>query len=105
MDKRLLDYDALTGIETWHHYDSLTDESIVESKGDATHGLDHATYLRNTESERKVDKEFRHYAHIPPSVLVQWHGMGVDTSNADELVKMVNRPEWAYLKTTSMRHA
>jgi hypothetical protein len=29
--------------------------------------------------------------------------MGVDTTNAEELVKMVNRPEWSYLKVTAKR--
>jgi len=103
MEKRLLTYDPATGIETWHHYDAHTDETVIEEKGDATHGLEWAKYLKNTESERTTDKEFQHYAHIPASVLVQWHGMGVDTSDPDALIKMVNRPEWSYLKVTAKR--
>lgn len=103
MSRILLDVDPLSGVRSYVHHDTLTNETTLETVGDATAGLEWAKYLKNTEGERKTDKEFQHYCHIPASVLVQWHGMGVDTNNPDELVRMVNRPEWAYLKVTAKR--
>ena len=103
MSRILLDVDPLSGVRSYVHHDTLTNETTLETVGDATAGLEWAKYLKNTEGERKTDKEFQHYCHIPASVLVQWHGMGIDTNNPDELVRMVNRPEWSYLKVTSKR--
>ena len=103
MSRRLLDVDPLSGVRSYVHHDTTTNETTLESVGDATQGLEWAKYLKNTEHERKTDKEFQHDCHIPNAVLAQWHGMGVDTNDADELVKMVNRPEWSYLKVTAKR--
>jgi hypothetical protein len=44
------------------------------------------------------------YAHIPDSVLVTWKSMGVDINDSKELFRMVNKPEYSYLKTTTKFH-
>jgi hypothetical protein len=35
---------------------------------------------------------------------MDWFAKGVDIKDRKELIKWVNKPEYAYLKTTSMVH-
>lgn len=45
-----------------------------------------------------------HYAHIPDAILLKWHCEGVDIKDKAELFRMVNRPEWRYLKCVDKIH-
>jgi hypothetical protein len=51
-----------------------------------------------------VKKEFVHYAHIDDAILFLWYTMGVNINEPKELLDMVNRPEWSYLKCTGKVH-
>lgn len=68
--------------------------------------LDYSRALQNEPEYWKegVKKDMVHYAHVPPSILMKWHWMGVNINNARELVNMVNRPEWRYLKCVDKIH-
>jgi len=109
MHRRLLDYDEFTGLMTYHHYDELTDESHIETiqtSEQLNKELEASKELQNdTEYTRKGMKDdMLHYAHIPSGVLMEWFAKGVDIKDRKELIKMVNKPEYAYLKTTTMVH-
>ena len=109
MDKRLLDYDPFTGLIQYHHYDEMTDESHIETV--QTHHqlnkeLEATKELKNDENytRKGMKNDMLHYAHIPAGVLHDWHAMGVNINDRKELIRMVNKPEYAYLKTTTLVH-
>lgn len=104
MGKKLLDYDPISGITTYHTYDPLSDESTFSYHADVD--LDAHTRARNDESYSKdgIKKEMWHYAHIPDIILMQWHAEGIDITDAKALLAKVNSPEYAYLKLTTKHH-
>jgi hypothetical protein len=109
MQKRLLGYDEFTGLMTFHHYDELTDESHIETRQtdfQLNRELEATKELKNDEdySKKGMKNEMLHYAHIPSGVLMEWFSQGVDIKDRKELIKMVNKPEYSYLKTTNLVH-
>lgn len=106
MEKRLLDYDPITGVTQYFHFDELTNETHIETVQDASREVEQSRALQNDDdyTRRGMKNDMLHYAHIPDGVLMQWFGMGIDIKDRKELIKMVNKPEWSYLKTTRMMH-
>ena len=102
----MLSSDPFTGIVRWVEYDPLTDELHESAMADAEPNLEYSKALRNDEEYWKhgVKNEMAHYAHIPNILLEQWANKGVNINDVDELIKMVNKPEYAYLRTTTKRH-
>lgn len=107
MEKRLFDYDPLTGVKQFFYYDEDTDETHIQTVQDVSHELEASKALAKDESytRKGMKNDMLHYAHVPDGVLMQWMGMGVDIKDTKELIKMVNKPEWQYLKTTTLKHA
>jgi len=112
MDKRLLGYDPYTGIETWFHYDELTDETTIQEKADLTplHKLNYE--MRKDEDLTKKGIKHGHwlYASIHPieqQMMLQKYG--VDCFNKDqwkEVMKILNTdPDFQRCKTTTGTHA
>lgn len=99
--------DPFTGISRWMDYDPVTDETTEYAESDVTHEVDASKYLQNDPEYWKqgVKDEFAHYAHIPTILLEKWANEGVDINDAKALLKKVNHPDYAYLKTTTKRHA
>lgn len=109
MARRLLDYDPFTGLTQYFHYDELTDETHIETVQDATRlnaEVDASRSLQNDDDYTKkgLKDEMLHYAHIPSGVLMDWFTKGVNINDQKELIKMVNKPEYSYLKTTRLIH-
>lgn len=108
--RRLLGHDELTGIDTFHEYDSETDETRIIHIGDSEPYLEENKRKANDTEYTKqgIKQEFWLYASIPPAVQVQFlieHG--VDVYNKDHgaaLGKLLNDPQYRYLKTTSKHH-
>lgn len=102
---RLLDVDPLTGMKTWFKGDSK-EWTLFYEDPDMSGTLDHNKRLANDPEnwKRGVKNEMAHYAHIPNPILLKWHTMGVNINDPRELVRMCNRPEWRYLKTTEKVH-
>lgn len=103
--RRILD--VVDGITTWHEYDPLTKETRLYMEGDAEPDIEFAKALAKSDDYTKKGMRncWWHYCHVPNSVLLKWKSMGVDISRPENLVEMVNRPEWSYLKTTNKVHA
>lgn len=106
MAKRLLDYDPLTGVATYHHYDHTNDTTIIESVQDA------APFIENNKQNQLLDNDKQqiknnwwHVASIPIGVQYKWmteHGVNVwDKSHRKAVFKLLNDPDYRYLKTTS----
>jgi hypothetical protein len=80
--KRLLDFDQLSGLKTWHDYDDATDTTIISYEDDAQPVLDACKHDAN-HADRKLG-EMAHVASIPPSVQMKWFvELGVDMLNPD----------------------
>ena len=106
MTWRLIDRDPYSGIVTWWRWDALENKAEWKRVQDVEPSLEFAKSLAKDEQYSKdgIKSEMWHYAHIPNMVLEQWHTMGVDINEPKELTRMVNKPEWSYLKTTAGQH-
>jgi len=110
MDKRLLSHDPLTGLKTWHSFDSLTDETTISYSADSTPILEENKLKQNDAyfSRAGIKSEFWQLASIPVMVQMDWLiNKGVDIYNKDHFPKvcrLLDDPEYKYLKTTTGRH-
>ena len=105
--KRLLDHDPLRGITRYHHYDPLTKKTTIETVQDVSGILDFNHERRKDESysKRGIKEEMWHAARIPVIIQYKWLAdYGIDVWNKDhqdKVDKMLDDPEWRYLKTTT----
>lgn len=109
--RRLLSYE--NGVKTWFHYD-LNGAKHAEERSwgleyefdDFGHEVEASKVLQNDPDHWKqgVKDDLVHYAHIPDAVLLKWHTMGVNINDQRELFRMVNKPEWRYLKCVDKVH-
>ena len=112
MTKRLLNRDPLTGIEEWFHYDPQTDTTYVETLQDVEPVLEMNKQLRNDDEvwKKGVKGSWAMYASIPLVVQMRWlseYGMDnwpLRPGNEKLLFRLLNDPEWKYLKTTGKIH-
>lgn len=104
MTKRLLDYDPLTGMKTYHHYDDTEDKTFVSYEQDVEPIIDRNKAAANDATGPMGDMV--HVASIPSSIQLKWlveHG--VDITNKDHMPKvkrLLNDPEWRYLKVRNI---
>jgi hypothetical protein len=68
--KRLLDFDPLSGMKTWHDYDEPTDTTIITYEADVEPVLDQCKEDAN-HADRKMG-DLVHVARVPPSVQMEW---------------------------------
>lgn len=104
MTRRLLDVDPLTGVATYHRYDSLTDETLLESVQDVAPVLERNKALQNEDDKGwSRSRELRRAATIPDIVIMKWRNeYGVDLFNPDHwpaVKRLLNDPEWRHLRT------
>jgi len=111
MSRRLLSHDAYTGIDTFHEYDSQTDETRIIHIGDSEPYLEANKRQANDADYTKkgIKNEWWKYASIPPAVQCQWlimHGVDVyNPEHGDAVLKLINSREYSYLKTTAKYHS
>lgn len=104
MARRLLDYDPITGVETYHEYDEAEDKTYVSYEQDVEPLLDRNKRLQNEAQGSMGDMV--HVASIPPTIQLKWlieHG--VDLMNKDHMPgvkRLLNDPEWRYLKVRNI---
>jgi len=108
MDKRLLGYDPLTKVKTYHYYDEVNDLTHIESVQDITPIIELNKKLHNTDFQRKGIKDcWMHGAHIPAIIQEKWlREFGIDILNKDHMpavLKKLNDPDWKYLKSGSCK--
>lgn len=109
MHKRILDVDPFTKTITYHHYDELTDETIIETVQDVSPFLERNKRLRNDEDYKKrgIKNEWWHVGSIPQVIQEKWlREYGIDCFNKDHwprVRRLLNDPEYRYLTTTTGR--
>lgn len=85
MAKRLLHYDRMTGISTFHDYDHSSQKTIITEEQDVNGILNYCKDLRNNKGHKskmlKGDNNY-HYATVPVTVIQEWLlKYGVDAHN------------------------
>jgi hypothetical protein len=112
LDKRLLNRDPLTGIEEWFHYDAQTDTTYVETRQDVQPILEaNKAEAKDPEiTKRGIKNDLWRYASVPLWVQMKWlneYGLKnwpMHPQNGDLLFRLLNSPDWKYLKCTEKIH-
>jgi hypothetical protein len=110
--KRLFDRNPDTGITEWFHYDHQSGDVHLETVQDVEPILDSNNALRNDEeySRNGIKNEMWHFARIPDVVQLRWlseygrENWPMKPGNEKLLFRLLNSPEWKYLKTTNKIH-
>jgi hypothetical protein len=100
---RFLSHDPVTGISRWVEYDPATGDLIEKAEKDCTASVEMSKSLQNDGDHWKqgVKNGMAHYAFIDNFLLEKWANEGVDINDNQALFEMVNKPEYAYLRTTT----
>lgn len=110
--KRLFDHDPDTGITEYFHYDPLTDTTRIETVQDVEPFLDGNKARQNDEQYTRdgIKNEMWHYARVPLVIQLRWlneygsKDWPMRPGNEKLLFRLLNSPEWRYLKTTGKIH-
>lgn len=100
------DVDEATGIRQW--FSALPDGSVQlrqEMPVDWAE-VEASKALQKNDDHWKsgVEASWLHYAHIPDAILFLWYTQGVNINEPSELLEMVNKPDWSYLKCVGKIH-
>lgn len=104
--KRLFDYDPMTGITEYFHYDEKSGKWAIETVQDVELLLDlNKAKQNNTDySKDGMKREWWHVATIPPVIQLKWlREDGIDIYNKDHWPRVkqkLNDPDWKYLRTS-----
>lgn len=106
MAKRLLDFDPLSGVATYHHYDHMSKQTIIETVQDVSPYLERNKEIQlNGDDKKQIKNNWWHVASIPIGVQYKWmsdHGVNVWNKDHKKAVfKLLNDPDYKYLKTTA----
>lgn len=105
MPKRLLDYDPVTGLKTYHEYDHQTRKTTIGYEHDDLSPVLDWNHDQETSGlhDRQRKKDIWHCATIPEAIILKWRTEeGLDIYNPNHwkgLQKKLNDPEWKYLRT------
>lgn len=100
--ERLLDYNPYSQVKTFFSSAGKDGEkwAIRQEFGDVSAEVDASRELQKDDDHWKngVKGGLVHVAHIPDAILLQWHAIGVNINEPKELMRMVQRPEYHYLR-------
>lgn len=100
----------MTGMTTFHEYIHSEDKTIISREQDVTSILEMNKAMANNDDVWKegVKNCWAHYAQIPNIIIEKWlneHGVNLyDKDHQKAVFKLLNQPEYRYLKTTSKMH-
>ena len=109
MISRTLGIDEITGVETIHHYDELTQITHIEHRQDVEPIIERNKALQNTDHQRiGLKADFMHVATIPATIQMKWakeHGI-TDIYSREFMpiiVRLLKDPEYRHLNVGSLR--
>jgi hypothetical protein len=108
--RKLLDFNPLTGERCIFEADAQTNTMRLTHEQDIGDILDGNKRLANNEdlSRKGIKRDMWHYATVPNAVALKWkQEKGVDVFNPEHrkaMFKLLNDPEYRYLKTTALTH-
>ena len=98
--KRILDYDPVTKITQWYHYDDITGNISLENVQDVTDIVEHNKRIFNQADERKTWKGDTHKVASIPNVI--YHQLAKASNNfKDQAVirRWLNDPDNKVFRT------
>lgn len=99
MSKRLFDYDPVTGIKKFWHYNESTDTAIIETEQDSTDILEMNKAERSMHNGRYNDGMHK-IASIPMTLYWQWKKEGLfEHENKAKLMMRLRDPSYCHLLT------
>ena len=110
MTKRLLGANPLTGEAVYWTYQPSDDSVTITHEQDVSPLLDRNIILANDDERTKqgIKGDLWHYATIPSVPAMKYlMETGIDVfapGNDKEAFRMVNSPDYRYLKTTTKHH-
>ncbi len=104
MQRRLIDRDLQSGVAEYHHYDSSTDRTVIETVQDVAPILERNKALQKTEGGGwSPSRDMRRAATIPDIIILKWRKeLGIDVFNRDHwpaVKRLLNSSEWRYLRS------
>lgn len=100
MAERLLDFDPLTGLKTFHSYDDSTETTTIRYEQDVEPILDANKHDLN-HADRKMG-ELVHVARVPIGVQLEWYvKYGVrmwDKNHKKAVARLLDSSDYRYLK-------
>lgn len=105
MSKRLLDYDPLTRISTYHWYDSETDTTTIGYEQDMEPFLEKNKAIQGIDGYSKdgIKRNWWCVASIPPGLILKWlYEEGIDVFNKDHwpaVKRKLNDPSYRLIRT------
>ena len=116
MAKRLIEYDAETRTEVWHEYDSINKTTTIAEIQDCEPILERNKAFRNhgktakglnEVARRGIKNDWMYVASIPNHIILKWkqeHGVDIfNKHQTKEMLKLLQRPEYSYLRTGTGR--
>lgn len=97
MDKRLFDYDPLTGITRWFHYDDAEDAFYIQTEQE-TEGLIEQNKREANDADSGWKGDWHKVASIPLSIFVRLQKEGI-VHDQDAMKKWLNDPNNALFRT------
>lgn len=104
MPKRLLSFDPVTGLKTFHEYDHDERETTISYEQDVEGLLDYNKEIQKADlTSYKRKRDIWHAAQIPEGIILKWRSEeGIDVYNPqhwERIRKKLNDPDWKYLRT------
>lgn len=97
MEKRLFDYDPLTGITRWFHFDEAEDAFYIETEQD-TQALVDQNRREANEASSGWSGDWHKVASIPLTIYMDLVKKGI-VYDQEALKKWLNDPNNAYFRT------
>lgn len=104
MGRRLLDYDPMTGLKTFHQYDETEDKTVVSYEQDCELLIDRNKAMQAENTGPMGDMV--HVASVPMVIQMEWMTKyGVDINNKDHMPgvkRLLNSADYRYLKVRNI---
>lgn len=101
MTERLLDFDPLTGLKTFHDFDETTETTIIRYEQDVEPILDANKWDQN-HADRKMGDGLTHVARVPAGIQMEWYvkyGVAMwDKNHRKRVNRLLDSNEYKYLK-------
>lgn len=110
MTERVVDYNPLTGETVLFKFNDAEDSFTLVHQQDVEPILEaNKSAMLDSDAHRRQSKnEWAHYASVPNIVQLIWlqqYGVNFNDKNHwPKVMKLLNDPEWRYLKRTTYTH-
>lgn len=110
MGRMLIDRDPLTGESVWYEFNHADQSATITHEQNVSRIIENnkCDILDEDRTKEGMKRDWWHYARVPNTVIIEWkQKLGVDFWNMNDrpkVFKLLNSPDYAYLKTTHKTH-